>query len=441
MKHMDLARPLGIAASAIFSLGLAVQAQAFLLKGTSANAKAGTAYYVATNGSDSNDGLAPTAGAGHGPFLTIGKCQSAMRGGTIKTCYIRAGTYTPSTSQPEGAGTPTTYLYLTSSDNGETWSYYPPDGADSAILNGQATFGCMTSSGVTYGMWIAGGQNITINGFTFENYTGSAVLIYGGSNSWYGNYFTSAVHTGINASGNLIENNAATNIYDVYPVPSGSSDTVATGAVLGAFSVVGSATNNTLTHNVAYHLTNMAFRGNCYSVNAGGDNLNGLVFSYNAAYATGLATQDEGQYYVYFGEGSGCVGGSVTVKYNYGRDQGTQGLSHCVYTDDNTQMSAFGNVCTGISSVMMFAGHGGSNNGFTGNIIASFEKRVGGNGRTSPSLPSNAWWNGCRGAGLCQALAAASGGRKARLYKDYASPARIATGGPMGCRSGRCSRA
>src|SRR5215831_12052676 len=72
--------------------------------------------------------------------------------------------------------------------------------------------------------------------------------------------------------------------------------------------------------------------------------------------------------------------------------------------------------------------------------IASFEKRVGGNGRTSPSSPSNAWWNGCRGAGPCQALAAAGGGRKARLYKGYASPATIATGGTMGCGSRRCPR-
>jgi hypothetical protein len=37
---------------------------------------------------------------------------------------------------------------------------------------------------------------------------------------------------------------------------------------------------------------------------------------------------------------------------------------------------------------------------------ASFEKRVGGNGRSSPSSPSNARWSGCRGAGPCQALAA-----------------------------------
>jgi hypothetical protein len=45
------------------------------------------------------------------------------------------------------------------------------------------------------------------------------------------------------------------------------------------------------------------------------------------------------------------------------------------------------------------------------------DKRVGRSGRSTPSLPSNARWNGCRGAGPCQALAAEGGGRKARLYK------------------------
>jgi hypothetical protein len=53
----------------------------------------------------------------------------------------------------------------------------------------------------------------------------------------------------------------------------------------------------------------------------------------------------------------------------------------------------------------------------TTDLLASFEKRVGGNGRSSPSSPSNARWSGCRGAGPCQALAAEGGGRKARLYK------------------------
>src|SRR5262249_8387007 len=46
--------------------------------------------------------------------------------------------------------------------------------------------------------------------------------------------------------------------------------------------------------------------------------------------------------------------------------------------------------------------------------------------RSSLFSPSNAWWNGCRGAGLCQALAAEGGGRKARLYKGHALPATIA---------------
>ena len=74
-------------------------------------------------------------------------------------------------------------------------------------------------------------------------------------------------------------------------------------------------------------------------------------------------------------------------------------------------------------------------------FIASFEKRVGANGRSSPSSASNARWNGCRGAGPCQALAAEGGGRKARLYKGQASPATIATGGPMGCSSRPSARA
>jgi hypothetical protein len=72
---------------------------------------------------------------------------------------------------------------------------------------------------------------------------------------------------------------------------------------------------------------------------------------------------------------------------------------------------------------------------------ASFEKRVGGNGRSSPSSASNARWNGCRGAGPCQALAAEGGGRKARLYKGQASPATIATGAPTGCSSRPCAGA
>jgi hypothetical protein len=61
--------------------------------------------------------------------------------------------------------------------------------------------------------------------------------------------------------------------------------------------------------------------------------------------------------------------------------------------------------------------------------------------RSSPSSPSNAWWNGCRGAGPCQALAAEGGGRKARLYKGHSPPATIATSGRRAAVRGHASRA
>jgi hypothetical protein len=73
--------------------------------------------------------------------------------------------------------------------------------------------------------------------------------------------------------------------------------------------------------------------------------------------------------------------------------------------------------------------------------VPLLKKRVGGNGRFSPFLPSNARWKGRRGTGPCQALAAEGGGRTARLYKGQASPATIATGTSMGCDSRRRARA
>jgi len=69
-------------------------------------------------------------------------------------------------------------------------------------------------------------------------------------------------------------------------------------------------------------------------------------------------------------------------------------------------------------------------------LFASFEKRVGGNWRSSPSSPSKRTVERAPGRWpLCEALAAGGGGRQARLYKGQASPATIATGGAMGCRS------
>ena len=173
------------------------------------------AYYVATTGSDSNAGTLAS------PFLTLGKCQSAMQGGSVKTCYIRAGTYAPAQVAIGGQTLgPQIYglLYLTAADNGETWSYYPPDGYDSATINGQATTGCVSNGQTAYGFVLEGASNITINGLAWENFAAAAVMLHGGT-SYYYNFFP--VQGAGTSNADLIENNIITNVFNSNPSPTG----------------------------------------------------------------------------------------------------------------------------------------------------------------------------------------------------------------------------
>jgi hypothetical protein len=95
------------------------------------------AFYVSPSGNDSAPGTLAQ------PFLTLQKAQSAMQGSaSIKTTYLRAGTYALSastaTSNCDG-GMGSTAIDLGSADSGETWSYYPPDGFGTAVLDGGST--------------------------------------------------------------------------------------------------------------------------------------------------------------------------------------------------------------------------------------------------------------------------------------------------------------
>jgi Glycosyl hydrolase family 26 len=174
-------------------------------------------FYVATTGSDSN------AGTLAAPFATLGKCQTAMQGSSIKTCYIRAGIYQPAaiTSGSNcnfgdgrgSGGTPTvspgSAVSLTSADSGETWSYYPPDGYNSAIIDGQSTTGQSGDnnngpvSGAGNGLGCAFGDyqatGITINGLQFERFMWSAFWGLDANNLTFTNNvvhdFTSATFT------------------------------------------------------------------------------------------------------------------------------------------------------------------------------------------------------------------------------------------------------
>lgn len=104
-------------------------------------------YYVATNGSDSNDGLTTST-----PFATLGKAQTAMQSSSVKHTYLRAGTYS--------LGSP---IALGSSDNGTTWAYFPNDGPNTAVLDG--------GNSTQYAFNGNGCSTVTIDGIKMQNFT------------------------------------------------------------------------------------------------------------------------------------------------------------------------------------------------------------------------------------------------------------------------------
>jgi hypothetical protein len=70
---------------------------------------------------------------------------------TIKTCYVRSGTYSMSSG-----------LSLTAADAGETWSNYPPDGIDSPSLTQLSAFNFFKIG--------AGADQVTISGLSATGY-------------------------------------------------------------------------------------------------------------------------------------------------------------------------------------------------------------------------------------------------------------------------------
>ena len=129
------------------------------------------AFYVATDGDDGN------AGTLAAPFATMGAAQAAMEASSnIKTTYIRAGSYTLPTLNCGGSSGG---LQLGSADNGETWSYYPPDGVDSADLSGGST---SDSTGLTTAVSV-GASRITINGLSIHNFVYAGIGSSGGADA------------------------------------------------------------------------------------------------------------------------------------------------------------------------------------------------------------------------------------------------------------------
>jgi hypothetical protein len=154
---------------------------------------ANSAFYVATDGSDNNSGTLSA------PFATLGKCQTAMQDSTTKTCYIRAGTYT----------LPSTGLVLTSSDNNETWSYYPPDGVSTPILSGSSLSGSTFAINST-------ATGISFVGLKFIDNSYIIAFSQGNNSSWINNFFEGSgtlrwYGMDIFGNGNLIKGNTFQN--------------------------------------------------------------------------------------------------------------------------------------------------------------------------------------------------------------------------------------
>jgi hypothetical protein len=215
------------------------------------------AYYVSPSGSDAN------AGTLVAPFLTLGKCQTAMQGGTNKTCYLRAGTYSLGTGG----------LSFGASDANETWSYYPPDGVNSAILNGSS----LTGIGWTIG---TAASQMTMNGLSWWNPT-AQITAYSQSNNtiWINNLFDgggASTFIQLDFYGNnlLIANNTFQN--------SGSGS--------GAFGLYGNATG--VTHSVIKYNTMQCLNGFGMELTApaagAGSNVHASnIIAYNTVYGIG----------------------------------------------------------------------------------------------------------------------------------------------------------
>ena len=286
-------------------------------------------FYVAPSGNDANNG---SLGA---PFATLAKAQAAMQAsGAILTTYIRAGSYTPpSVANCNGEGV-TCMLDLQAADNGETWSYYPPDGIDSADFTGGSTaFG----NGLYY-MISDHASNITINGLSLHNFQHSGVHSGGGAHS----------PTIIN---NVIFNGTIT------------TQTANPGAI-----ACYGCTNAIISHNVIHDIGSwgVAF------ANVNGDVSNMLVTG-NVIYNTCTGRPDCSAIYLV---DTSQAATNIQWTNNYIRDGNTgatlgSGFGSAMYADDCTSnLTATGNVITGqngSNTAMLF--HGGSNIHVNGNLI------------------------------------------------------------------------
>jgi hypothetical protein len=309
------------------------------------------AFYVAPNGGDTNPGTLAR------PFATLARCQAAMRASaTNKTCYIRAGEYRPPVTGRicvwgNSAGSA---ISLDAKDSGETWSYYPPDGYNSAILNGQSTLGGSGGSGGNGVGCAFGGNsttNIKIDGLQFENYQFSAFWGNLVSNLTFVNNtvhnLTSAVFVAggvalVDSPGAVIRNNY---MYDIAYIGIGAWQSPRSSEGGSNTTVANNAVINSCTYPAVSGRSNDQNGGDCGAI--------------------------------YFANQNPTPATNIRVVNNYVRDvnmssNGVGDFGHCcatgIYLDNEaSNITATGNLTAGAIS-SCFELNGGSNNLFQNNI-------------------------------------------------------------------------
>lgn len=315
-----------------------------------------SAFYVATSGSDSN------AGTLAAPFLTLTKAQSAMQAsGTIKTCYLRAGTYTPAST-----------LTLLAADNGETWSYYPPDGYNSAIVNCQATG---PTNGINAVM-IDGASNVTWNGIKFINVQQFAFGVHGGPaepNMFSPN--TVANVTGTTITNCFFDTSFANARENVFP--------------LSCIWQIGNVQNSTYSNNVCQNLYGAAFMiADKDGATNQGQTYTGLLIENNAILNVNITHGDSGAIYLvnrFHNVSTGTVTNNFIRDYqNTSSDSGTDGDSTLrdvgIYCDEGAYgITITYNVIANTAHVLLASGsapstfafytNSGSNMTWKGNIV------------------------------------------------------------------------
>lgn len=292
-----------------------------------------TAFYVSPTGSDSNPGTLTQ------PFQTPGKAASAMRSSTIKTSFFLGGIYNNVAT-----------TILTASDNGETFSYYPPAGFNSATLDG---------AGTTQDIFrLLGAQNVTINGLQFAHFVEHGIVGWSSLSTTINgvNYPT----TGTPVSDNIITNNILHDYTD------------ATGNPQAAIHFMGNAPRNTVTNNVVFNGTAAGINLTA-SFGQGGttDISNGLVAN-NVVYHVNQNIQDSGAIYI-LDQVETSTG--VKVQNNFVRDFAGTGFANAIYLDNGvSNVLVSGNVVSGFggtvgTSVVPLLNNTGANNTWTNNII------------------------------------------------------------------------